>query len=194
MDNKKIIPCFGKKPISNTYAYYHDNEWGFPVHEDQKLFEALILEGAQAGLSWETILKKRNSYKQAFHDFDILKVSQMSNFEIKSLYSNKNIIRNRLKIDSVRHNALVFLSIQKKFGSFNKYLWSFIDNKTIHNEWKTYKDIPSLSSISVKVSKALKKRHMKFIGPKIIYAYMQAIGMVNDHLKSCPCYKKILKK
>jgi DNA-3-methyladenine glycosylase I len=152
-----------------TYQKYHDEEWGVPVYDDTKLFEMLILEGAQAGLSWETILKKRTGYKKAFHNFDVQKCAQMSDPELEKLMQNPKIIRNRLKIFSVRKNARVFLDIQKEFGSFSDYIWKFVDN----------------NGASDKISKDLKKRGMSFVGPTIIYAYMQAVGLVNDHEPEC---------
>lgn len=179
--------CFGSAPSKEFYAKYHDEEWGIPVYDDVLLFEMLILEGAQAGLSWETILKRREEYKKAFHYFDPLKVSKMTDDELNALLHNEGIIRNRLKIYSTRQNASVFLQIQKEFGSFSKYIWRFVDNKPIVSRRKSFKDIPSSSSISDAISKDLKKRGMNFVGSTIIYAYMQAIGLVDDHLVDCWC-------
>ena len=176
--------CFGEG--QKFYEAYHDFEWAVPLHDDQKLFEMLSLEGAQAGLSWALILKRRAHYQEAFHHFDPLKVSQMSDEELEDLYENGSIIRNRLKIFSVRKNAKIFLDIQNEFGSFDTYVWSFVDGKTIDTSWKTFEDVPCLSQESENLSKDLKKRGMTFVGPKIIYSFMQAIGMVNDHLESCP--------
>jgi len=178
--------CFGTgNPL---YEYYHDHEWGIPSHDDQYLFEMLCLEGAQAGLSWETILKRRNGYKEAFHNFDPHICKNMTDEELEALRENPKIIRNRLKIYSVRSNARVFCDIQKECGSFNTYLWAYVDNTPIQNVWKTSKDVPATSAISDALSKDLKKRGMSFVGSTILYAYMQAVGMVNDHPQSCPSF------
>src|SRR5574344_990487 len=160
-------------PLDNPeYIKYHDEEWGVPVFDDKRFFEMLILEGAQAGLSWSTILKKRNGYKKAFKDFDVLKVSKMSDLELTKLLSNSEIIRNRLKVFSARKNAIVFLKIQKEFGSFSNYIWGFVDNKPIINHWENIKDVPSKTILSDKISKDLKKRGMSFVGSTIIYSYL----------------------
>lgn len=177
--------CFGNGIGKEFYAAYHDNEWGVAIHDDQLLFELLILEGAQAGLSWETILKRRKGYQAAFHNFDPRIVANMSDTQLDKLCSNQAIIRNRLKIYSARKNARVFLEIQNSYGSFDKYLWNFIDNQPIIHHWTTMKEIPTTNIISDCISKDLKKRDMSFVGSTIIYAYMQAIGMVNDHLVTC---------
>lgn len=177
------IRCFGEgKPF---YADYHDHEWGVPVHDDRHLFEMLILEGAQAGLSWETILKRRLGYRRAFHNFDPHKVACLSDETLETLLQNPEIIRNRLKVYGTRTNARVFLKIQQEFGSFDAYLWKFVDGKQIYNRWKTFKDIPAKTEISDALSKDLKKRGMTFVGSTIIYAYMQAVGLVNDHTDEC---------
>ena len=183
MDGKKR--CFGSQPGKEFYAEYHDKEWGIPVHDDRHLFEMLILEGAQAGLSWETILKRREGYRKAFHRFDPAKVATMSDKELETLRNNPEIIRNRLKIYAARQNAQVFLDIQKEFGSFDRYLWKFVDGKPIVNHWKELKEAPASSKISDALSKDLKKRGMTFVGSTIIYAYMQAVGLVNDHAANC---------
>ncbi len=167
------------------YERYHDEEWGVAIHDDNKHFEMLILEGAQAGLNWETILKKREGYRKAFKDFDPIKVAYMSDEELEKLLINQEIVRNRLKIFSARKNALIFLEIQKEFGSFNNYIWRFIDGAPIINNWKTLQEVSATSKESDMISKDLKKRGMNFVGSTIIYAYMQAIGMINDHLVSC---------
>lgn len=185
--NKKR--CFGEG--KKLYTAYHDEEWGQPEHGDQKLFEMLILEGAQAGLSWETILKRREGYREAFHRFDPRKVAFMTDEELNQLMKNPQIIRNRLKIYSARRNALIFLKIQEEFGSFAKYLWAFVDRKPIQNHWKTLQEIPVETPESKKLSKDLKKRGMTFVGPTIMYAYMQAVGLVNDHTTACWKYEKI---
>lgn len=182
-DNKRR--CFGSE--KTFYAKYHDNEWGIPVHDDRILFEFLILEGAQAGLSWETVLKKREGYHKAFHKFDPVKVSKMSDDSLEALRENPAIIRNRLKIYATRRNAEVFLKIQKEYGSFDKYLWDFVDGKPLINAFDNFKDVPVTTEISDRLSKDLKKRGMTFVGSTIMYAYMQAVGMVNDHLTSCWC-------
>jgi DNA-3-methyladenine glycosylase I len=179
------IRCFGNKPGQELYAQYHDTEWGVPVHDDRTLFEMLILEGAQAGLSWETILKRRVGYRKAFHNFDLVKVAHMSTDELEALRENPEIIRNRLKIYAARQNAQIFLKIQQEFGSFDTYLWNFVHHTPIVNNWKTLKDIQDKTPESDALSKDLKKRGMTFVGPAIIYAYMQAVGMVNDHAADC---------
>lgn len=181
--------CFGNKPGQEFYAAYHDKEWGIPVHDDQVLFEMLILEGAQAGLSWETVLKKRNGYRRAFHGFVPKKVAAMSDEELETLRENSEIIRNRLKIHATRKNALVFLEIQKEFGSFDYYLWQhWFKEAPIMNRWKTFAEVPVTTKESDALSKDLKKRGMSFVGSTIIYAYIQAVGIVNDHLVDCWCH------
>lgn len=184
-DDKKR--CFGSAPGKEFYADYHDKEWGVPVHDDRHLFEMLILEGAQAGLSWELILKRREGYRASFHHFDPHKVAKMTDPELETLLHNQNIIRNRLKIYAARRNALVFLEIQKEFGSFSNYLWGYVDGKPIVTRRKSLKEVPCVSPISEKISKDLKKRGMTFVGPKIIYSFMQAVGLVDDHLEDCWC-------
>ena len=177
--------CFGNKPGQEFYAAYHDNEWGTPVHDDRHLFEMLILEGAQAGLSWETILRRREGYRAAFHNFDVSKVAAMNDDELEALRQDERIIRNRLKIYAARKNAQVYIAIQKEFGSFDRYLWSYVDGTQIVNHWKSVKDVPVKTAISDAISKDLKKRGMSFVGSTIIYAYMQAVGLVNDHVGGC---------
>ena len=173
------------------YDAYHDKEWGVPVHDDQKHFEFLILEGAQAGLSWETILKRRDGYRKAFKNFDPVKVARMTDAELEKQLKNTDIIRNKLKVYAARKNARVFLEIQKEFKSFDAYIWCFVGGKPIVNTRHTPSDIPPTSKESDALSKDLKKRGMTFVGSTIIYAHMQAIGMVNDHLVDCfrynPC-------
>lgn len=180
-----IKRCFGEAPGKEFYAEYHDKEWGIPVHEDRLLFEMLILEGAQAGLSWETILKRREGYRKAFHQFDPLTVSKMTDQELESLREEPNIIRNRLKIYAARQNARVFLEIQKEFGSFDRYLWNFVNGRAIVTRRKRLEEIPPSTPISDTLSKDLKKRGMTFVGSTIIYAFMQAVGLVDDHLADC---------
>lgn len=164
---------------------YHDEEWGVPIHDDIKLFEFLILEGAQAGLSWKTVLYKRDNYRKAFDDFDIQKISQYDEKKVEELMENAGIIRNRLKIISTIQNAKMFLKIQEEFGSFDKYIWQFVDYKTIKHEINTISDIPVKTLEAEKMSKDLLKRGFKFVGPTICYAFMQASGMVNDHEAGC---------
>lgn len=182
MDKKR---CFGDKPEQKLYATYHDNEWGVPSHDDRHLFEMLILEGAQAGLSWETILKRRQGYRTAFFNFDPKKVATMTDAQLEALRTNPGIIRNRLKIYATRTNAQVFLAIQQEFGSFDQYVWGFVPNKPIINNWQSIKEAPTKTTESDCLSKDLKKRGMTFVGSTIIYAYMQAVGMVNDHSTDC---------
>jgi DNA-3-methyladenine glycosylase I len=174
------------------YINYHDTEWGIPVHDDQKLFEFLILEGAQAGLSWLTILKKREGYNKAFSNFEVIKVARFSEKKIEKLIQNPQIIRNKLKIRSAVSNAQNFIKIQEEFGSFSNYSWQFVDEKPIVNKWKELKNIPANSKESDRFSKDLKNRGFKFVGSTIMYAYMQAVGMINDHLVSCFRYKELI--
>ncbi len=180
--------CEWAKDEPNTI--YHDKEWGRPQHNDQKLFEFLILEGAQAGLSWTTILKRRSGYRKAFSDFDVSKVSKYTQKNIKKLLKDESIIRNKLKITSAINNAKQFLKIQEEFGSFDKYIWEFVDSKPIKNKFKKLSDLPATTKISEKLSQDLKKRGFNFVGPTICYALMQATGMVNDHTSQCFLYKK----
>ena len=173
-------------PTNNElYIKYHDEEWGVEVHDDRKLFEMLILEGAQAGLSWSTVLKKRENYRKAFDKFDYEKISRYDEGKIKELLNNAGIIRNKLKIKSAIRNAKVFLEIQKEFGSFDKYIWKFVNFKQIDNKFKSMEEIPASTELSDKISKDLKKRGMNFVGTTIIYAYLQSIGIVNDHQVDC---------
>jgi DNA-3-methyladenine glycosylase I len=169
---------------------YHDKEWGQPQHDDQKLFEFLILEGAQAGLSWVTILKRREGYRKAFSNFDVTKVSKYDQKQITKLLKDESIIRNRLKVNSAVNNAKQFLKVQQEFGTFDKYIWSFVDQKPIKNKFKKLSDIPASTLVSENMSKDLKKRGFNFVGPTICYALMQAIGMVNDHTSGCFRYQK----
>ena len=194
---KNITPCFGQSYMKRCdwakgepSISYHDNEWGRPVHDDKKLFEFLILEGAQAGLSWVTILKRREGYRNAFSNFDPNKVAKFDDRKILKLLTDESIIRNKLKIASVVNNAKQFLKVQKEFGSFDAYLWKFVDYKPIKNKFKNYSDIPTSTSISEKLSKDLKNRGFTFVGPTICYALMQAIGMVNDHTYGCFLFQK----
>lgn len=179
---------WGNHPDKAFYRDYHDTEWGVPVHDDRLLYEMLILEGAQAGLNWEIVLKKREAYRQAFHHFDVRRVAMMDDAELDALMHNDGIIRNRLKILSARRNARVFITIQQDYGSFARYIWNFVDNKPIINHFQTMTDVPASTPLSDLISKDLKKRGMNFVGSTMIYAYMQAIGLVNDHLTSCFCH------
>ena len=164
---------------------YHDREWGVPVHDERRLFEFLILEGAQAGLSWETILKKREAYRQAFDNFDPQRVARYSPVRVKELMNDPGIVRNRLKIESTIANAKAFLLVQKEFGSFDKYVWSFVGGQPKVNYWKTLKEIPAMTAQSDALSRDLRRRGFKFVGTTICYAFMQAVGMVNDHTEGC---------
>jgi len=170
---------------------YHDKEWGVQTHDDRMLFEMLILEGAQAGLSWSTILNKRQGYLKAFDNFDVKKVSRYTQKKIDKLLLNPEIIRNKLKVNAAVENAKRFIEVQKEFKTFDAYIWSFVDGKPMVNRWKSMADVPASTVESEAMSKALKKRGFKFVGPTICYAYMQSTGMVNDHLTSCFCYKKL---
>ncbi len=169
---------------------YHDTEWGVPVHDDKILFEFLILEGAQAGLSWSTILNKREGYRQALDDFDVQKISTYGEEKIAELLDNPGIVRNKLKVNSTISNARLFIEVQKEFGSFDAYIWQFVDSKPIINAWSSSSQVPVSTLESDAMSKDLKKRGFKFIGTTICYAYMQAMGMVNDHATDCFCYAK----
>jgi len=171
---------------------YHDKEWGVPLHDDRALFEFIILEGAQAGLSWDTILRKRDNYRSAFDNFDPEKVAGYGDAKIAELLLNEGIIRNRLKVASAVTNAAAFLNVQKDFGSFDEYIWSFIDGKPIVNSWTDPEQVPSKTDISDAISKDLKERGFKFVGSTIMYAHMQATGMVNDHLTSCFRYREVI--
>lgn len=167
------------------YIRYHDEEWGVPVHNDNKHFEFLVLESAQAGLSWITILRKRENYRKAYDGFDPIKVAQYDEEKVEELSKNTGIIRNRRKIESSINNAKRFIEIQKEFGSFDNYIWSFLDHKPIRNHWNTLEEVPSNTKLSDIITKDLKKRGFKFLGPTIVYSYMQATGLVNDHLIKC---------
>lgn len=190
---KTIKRCSWVGTGKDFYDHYHDTEWGVPVHDDQHLFEMLILEGAQAGLSWETILKRREGYRKAFRKFDVKKVARMTDEELEKLMHDEGIIRNRLKIFGARKNALAFIEIQKEFGSFDAYLWRFVGGKPLQNKRTGLGDIPATTPESDALSKDLKKRGMTFVGSTIIYAYMQGIGMVNDHATGCFRHKECAK-
>ena len=187
---KKRCKWCGDDPL---YVKYHDEEWGVPVRNDKKHFEFLILEGAQAGLSWITVLRKREAYREAMDKFDFNKVAKYKEAKIKQLLKNPGIIRNELKIRSAVRNANAFIEVRKEFGTFNKYIWQFVNNKPIQNSWKTMKDVPAKTELAETISRDLKKRGFNFVGPTIVYAYMQATGMVNDHTTDCFRYKEVKK-
>ena len=179
--------CLGDE----LYLDYHDTEWGVPLHDDRKLFEFLVLEGAQAGLSWITVLKKRPAYRQAFDDFDFAGVAQYDESRISSLLENPGIIRNKLKIRSAIRNARAFLKVREEFGTFNDYIWGFVDGKPIQNAWQHGSQLPAETPLSNKISGDLKRRGFNFVGPTIVYAHMQATGMVNDHTTDCFRYEEV---
>ena len=177
----------------NLLKEYHDTEWGVPLHNDKKLFEFLILDGAQAGLSWSIILKKRDAYRKAFDHFDPRKVASYTRADMRRLLKNKGIVRNQQKIESAINNAKCFLKVKAEFGSFDKYVWGFIEHKTIRNKYRRWQDTPAYSDESKDMSKDLKKRGFSFVGPVICYAIMQSAGMVNDHVTSCFRYRQVCK-
>ncbi|KIA89997.1 DNA-3-methyladenine glycosylase I [Kaistella jeonii] len=182
----KIVRC-GWSEKDDLYKKYHDDEWGKPVYDDETIFEFLVLESFQAGLSWYTILKKRENFKKAFEDFNYKKIANYSEDKVEELMNNAGIIRNRLKILATINNAQRFQEVQKEFGNFSKYIWNFVDGKPIINHPKTLQEVPATTVISDDLSKDLKKRRFKFLGSTVIYAHMQATGMVNDHLVYCHC-------
>lgn len=186
---KKITRCKWAEGVSLDYIEYHDREWGVPVHDDKVQFEFLILEGAQAGLSWSTILNKREGYRQAFAGYDVEKVARFTDKRVEKLLTNPAIVRNRLKVNSAVTNAKAFIKVQEEFGSFSKYIWGFVNGKPIQNKFRKDSDIPATSPQSDDLSKDLKKRGFKFVGSTIIYAHMQATGLVNDHVVGCFRYK-----
>ncbi|MBM4160659.1 MAG: DNA-3-methyladenine glycosylase I [Ignavibacteria bacterium] len=187
----KTLNRCGWSTSDPLYLNYHDKEWGVPIHDDRKLFEMLILEGAQAGLSWITILKKRNNYREAFDNLDAARVARYDARKKKQLLRDEGIIRNRLKIEAAVGNAKAFLSVQKEFGSFDAYIWQFVGGKPKLNRWKTLKEIPPKTPESDAMSKDLKKRGFRFVGSTICYAFMQAVGMVNDHVVTCYRHKEL---
>ncbi|WP_455218827.1 DNA-3-methyladenine glycosylase I [Kaarinaea lacus] len=188
--SRKRCSWCGDDPL---YVDYHDQEWGVPLHTDQKLFEFLILEGAQAGLSWITILKKRDAYRKAYYQFDAEKIARFNSRSVTRLLNNPGIVRNRLKIEASITNAHAFLDVQDAFGSFDNYIWRFVDYHPIQNRWHHTKDIPVSTNDSIQMSKDLQLRGFRFVGPTICYAFMQAVGMVNDHVTNCYRYKEIAK-
>lgn len=179
----------GNLPV---YIDYHDNEWGRPVHDDRKLFEMLILEGAQAGLSWITVLKKRDAYRKAFDEFDAEKIALYDEAKVEELMANEGIVRNRLKINAAIVNARAFLDVVREFGSFDKYIWAYVGFTPITDHIERIEDVPAATPLSDKISKDLKKRGFKFVGSTIVYAFMQAVGMVNDHISNCFVYNILL--
>lgn len=181
----------GWAEASEAEIHYHDNEWGVPVHDDRLLFEFLILEGAQAGLSWSTVLNKREGYRKALDNFDAEKIANYSDKKVAELLANPGIIRNRLKINAAIVNARCFLDVQKEVGAFDHYIWSFVNHQPIVNQWESLDEVPTSTEISGQMSKDLKKRGFKFVGTTICYAYMQAVGLVNDHLVSCFRYREV---
>lgn len=184
---KRCTWC-GSDPL---YVAYHDEDWGVPVHDDRMLFEMLILEGAQAGLSWLTILKKRGNYRNAFHGFEAARIARYDQTEIDRLMQDASIVRNRLKIDSAIKNARAFLKIQEEYGTFADYLWQYVDGTPVINSWRQHSDLPAHTPLSDRLSKALKRRGFNFVGSTICYAFMQSIGMVNDHTTDCFRYAEI---
>jgi len=189
MADKNRCGWCGDDPL---YVAYHDEEWGVPVYDDRTLFEFLILEGAQAGLSWSTILNKREGYRRAFDGFDVAKVAEYDGSTIRALLTDPGIVRNQLKVASTITNAQAFLEVQAERGSFSDYIWSFVDGRPIQNRWRSLAEIPATTPLAATISKDLKKRGFRFVGPTIIYAHMQATGMVNDHLVDCFRYPEIV--
>ena len=188
--NVKRCAWPGDDPV---YQRYHDREWGVPLHDDRKLFEFLVLEGAQAGLSWITILKKRPNYRRAFDKFDFKKVARYREAKIRELLNDAGIVRNRLKIRSAVQNARAFIEVRKEFGTFDNYIWDFVDGKPIQNRWKSMKELPAKTELSDLISKDLKKRGFSFVGSTIVYSHMQATGMVNDHMVGCFRHREVKK-
>ena len=189
--DKKRCGWVGDDPL---YLDYHDREWGVPLHDDRQLFEMIILEGAQAGLSWITILKKRENYRLAFNQFDVQKIARYDGRKKRSLMNNAGIVRNRLKIDATIGNARSFLKIVEEHGSFSNFLWDFVDGRPIVNRWRTLSDVPVSTEKSDALSKALKSRGFKFVGTTICYSFMQAVGMVNDHTRDCFRYTQVSRR
>lgn len=186
---KAVTRCKWAEGVSLEYIEYHDREWGVPVRDDRTQFEFLILEGAQAGLSWSTILNKRDGYRKAFADFDPEKVARFTDKRVEKLLNNPAIVRNRLKVSSAVSNARAFLDVQREFGSFSDYIWDFVDGEPVQNRFERDSDIPATSPISDALSKDMKKRGFKFVGSTIMYAHMQATGLVNDHVVGCFRYR-----
>jgi len=185
----KSTRCFGNK--DPLMAEYHDTEWGVPLHDDNELYGLIVLEGAQAGLSWRTVLHRREAYREAFAGFDPAIVAEYTPEKLEDIRENSGVIRNKLKIASAVKNAKAFIEIQREFGSFDKYLWAYVDEKPVMNGFASWKEVPAETELSQKISKDLKKRGFNFVGPTIMYAYMQSVGMVNDHLATCFRYQQI---
>lgn len=187
--DKRCDWCHG----CELYQHYHDNEWGKPLYDDQQLFEFLLLEGAQAGLSWITILKKRDNYRLAFDNFEAIKIANYTETKHQELLQNSGIVRNKLKVKAFTTNAKAYMTILEQHGGFRDFVWQFVNGKPIQNRWRSMSEVPSTSAASEKMSKALKKAGFTFVGPTICYAFMQATGMVNDHLTTCPSYNQCKK-
>lgn len=190
----KIRCAWAYAGMSEAYMDYHDDEWGVPVYDDKTQFEFLILEGAQAGLSWATILNKRDGYRENFDDFDVERVARFDKRRINQILKDPCVVRNKLKVNSAVKNAQAFIEVQDEFGSFSEYIWEFVDGKPIINKWKDMSQVPATSKVSDAMAKDLKKRGFSFVGSTIMYAYMQATGMVNDHTTDCFRYKDCQKK
>lgn len=191
--NAEITRCEWALGVNDAYIAYHDEEWGVPVYDDQKQFEFLILEGAQAGLSWSTILNKREGYRENFDNFDVEKVARFDKRRINQILKDPCVVRNKLKVNSAVKNAQAFIEVQEEFGSFSDYIWSFVDGKPIVNKRNSMRDVPATSKESDALAKALKKRGFSFVGSTIMYAHMQATGLVNDHVVDCFRYKECMK-
>ncbi len=190
---RKVTRCAWAGTDDPLYVAYHDLEWGVPIRDDQKLFEFMVLESAQAGLSWRTILSRREGYRKAFKNFDPKKVAKMTDTDLERLLNDATIIRNRLKIKATFNNAQHFLEIQKEFGSFSKYMWSWVREKPIQNIWRKGNEVPATTELAITMAKDLKKRGFTFLGPTIWYAHMQAVGMVNDHVVGCFRHQEVKK-
>jgi len=186
--DKSAKRCPWSEGVSDAYLAYHDDEWGVPVYDDETQFEFLVLESAQAGLSWSTILHRRDGYRKAFANFDVQKVARFTEKRIEKLITDKRIIRNQLKIRATVNNAQRFIEVQEEYGSFCEYIWGFVDGKPIVNKWRTQKQVPATSAVSDALSKDMKKRGFKFVGSTILYAHLQATGLIDDHIQSCYRY------
>ena len=186
----KSTRCFGNKDA--LMSEYHDTEWGVPLHDDNQLYGLIVLEGAQAGLSWRTVLHRREAYREAYAEFDPAVVAEFTPERLEDIRTNSGVIRNKLKIASAVKNAKAFLDVQREFGSFDKYLWAYVDDTPVMNAFNSWKEVPAETPLSQTISKDLKKRGFNFVGPTIIYAYMQSVGMVNDHLTTCFRYQQIV--
>jgi DNA-3-methyladenine glycosylase I len=190
MSESLRCPWAGTDPL---YVAYHDEEWGVPSHDDRHLYEMLVLEGAQAGLSWITILRKRDGYRKAFAGFDPAKVARFDPDDVERLLADSGIVRNRLKVESAIDSAKAFLALQKEAGSFSRWLWAFVDGKPVQGSFREMREVPAKTPLAERISKDLRKRGFRFVGPTIIYAYLQAVGVVNDHLVTCPRYGRARK-